>query len=153
METKIRLQRVLQMLEGVECVDMLSDIERDIVLSELREAYAELKFGVKESVKTEKEETPIVPVIPAPIAEEKAEEKVEEKVEEDDLLVAHQIGHKPADQVDGALGGGVVGITHGSSFLGITALRAPGCFPEPCVSFRSRRCPRYGDEAPRRGCC
>ena len=83
METKIRLQRVLQMLEGVECVDMLSDIERDIVLSELREAYAELKFGVKESVKTEKEETPIVPVIPAPIAEEKAEEKVEEDDEEE----------------------------------------------------------------------
>lgn len=84
METKVRLQRVLQMLEGVECVDMLSDIERDIVLSELREAYAELKFAVKESEKTEKEETPIVPVIPAPIAEEIAEEKAEEKAEEDD---------------------------------------------------------------------
>ena len=49
MDIKVRLQRVLQILENTESVATLTDIERDIVLGELREAYAEVKFGEKAS--------------------------------------------------------------------------------------------------------
>ena len=48
MDLKLRLQRMLQIVEEAERVGALADIERDILLGELREAYAELKFGVTE---------------------------------------------------------------------------------------------------------
>lgn len=47
MDLKQRLQRVLQILEDAEREGGLCDLERDIVLGELREAYAELKFSDK----------------------------------------------------------------------------------------------------------
>ena len=74
MEVKARLQRALQILEDAERVEMLSDIERDILLTELREAYAELKFGKTENgeLKTENEE----------VAEEQVVEPTEESVAE-----------------------------------------------------------------------
>ena len=58
MNLKARLQRVLQIVEDAERTGVLSDLEKDIVLSELREAYAELKFGITENGerKTENEE-------------------------------------------------------------------------------------------------
>lgn len=79
MNIEQRLQRVLQILEGADHKGVLSDIERDIVLGELREAYAELKFG-----KTENEEqpqtaptTPIAPVTPTEKVETEEEPEVE----------------------------------------------------------------------------
>ena len=86
MELKARLQRMLQIVEDAERVGVLADIERDIILAELREAYAELKFGevepavVKEEPAAAKEEPaaaelPIIPV--APVEEESAEENEE----------------------------------------------------------------------------
>ena len=46
MDLKMRLQRVLQIVEESEGVAALSDLERDIILAELRELYSEVKFGV-----------------------------------------------------------------------------------------------------------
>ena len=48
MDLKVRLQRMLQIVEGVEHEEALADIERDILLNELRAAYTELKFGAGE---------------------------------------------------------------------------------------------------------
>ena len=76
MELKARLQRMLQIVEDAERVGVLADIERDIILAELREAYAELKFGEVEPAVVKEEpaaaELPIIPV--APVEEESAEE-------------------------------------------------------------------------------
>ena len=49
MNIEIRLQQMLQILEDAERNGALSDIERDIILAGLREAYAELKFGQTEN--------------------------------------------------------------------------------------------------------
>ena len=49
MNLRERLQRMLQIVEDSERVGALTDIERDILLNELREAYAELKFGQTEN--------------------------------------------------------------------------------------------------------
>ena len=46
MELKLRLQRMLQILEDVERAGVMSDLEKDMVLADLREAYSEVKFGV-----------------------------------------------------------------------------------------------------------
>ena len=96
MEVKARLQRALQILEDAERVEVLSDIERDILLTELREAYAELKFGKTENGerKTENEEVaeeqvvepteesvvefPVAPIAPITPTEEEQEEEQEE---------------------------------------------------------------------------
>lgn len=84
MNIKIRLQQMLQILEDAERNGALSDIERDILLADLREAYAELKFGTAESAETPA--TPIAPVAPlAEVAElEKAEVEVEIIFDEDE---------------------------------------------------------------------
>jgi len=76
MDLKLKLQRVLQILEESERVGALSDLERDIVLNDLREVYAELKFGItgNEKQKTENEElseiAPTTPIVPIPPTEE-----------------------------------------------------------------------------------
>ena len=49
MELKLRLQRMLQIVEEAERLGALSDLERDIILAELREAYSEVKFGKEEN--------------------------------------------------------------------------------------------------------
>ena len=82
MDLKGRLQRVLQIVEEAERTGSLSDLEKDIALNELREAYAELKFGI-----TENEEQPeIAPITnieeepesePEPEPEEESEPEVE----------------------------------------------------------------------------
>ena len=56
MELKMRLQRMLQIVEEAERTGALSDIERDILLAELREAYSELKFGEVSVERVESEE-------------------------------------------------------------------------------------------------
>ena len=65
---------MLQIVEESEQVGALADIERDILLAELREAYAELKFGKTENGerKTENEE----------VAEEQVAESAEESAAE-----------------------------------------------------------------------
>ena len=76
MDLKWKLQRMLQILEESERVGALSDLERDIVLNDLREVYAELKFGItgNEKQKTENEEpseiAPTTPIVPIPPTEE-----------------------------------------------------------------------------------
>jgi len=91
MDLKTRLQRVLQIVEEAERVGSLSELERDIALSELREAYAELKFVTTENEKqkTENEEqskiaptTPLIPIAPTtPIEKVEPEVDVEEEGE------------------------------------------------------------------------
>ena len=102
MEVKDRLQRALQILDAAERVEVLSDIERDILLTELREAYAELRFGktengkrktenetdvseaqavepaVEESVEKSVAELPVVPIAPITPTEEEQDEEQEE---------------------------------------------------------------------------
>lgn len=76
MDLKLKLQRMLQILEESERVGALSDLERDIILNDLREVYAELKFGItgNEKQKTENEESseiaPTTPIVPIPPTEE-----------------------------------------------------------------------------------
>ena len=85
MNLKDRLQRMLQIVEESERVGSLAEIERDIILHELQEAYAELKFGQTENgkLKTENEvdEEPAVVELPIAPIEEEAEEEPEVEVE------------------------------------------------------------------------
>ncbi len=105
MELKVRLQRMLQIVEDAEREGALAPIEQDILLAELREAYAELKFGQTENGerKTENEtdvaeaqavepavaesvaELPIIPI--APMAEEPTESVDEEESDEPEVEV------------------------------------------------------------------
>ena len=72
---------MLQIVEGAECNGALADIERDILLNELREAYTALKFGEVEVAHVEpKVEAPaevVVPVLPAEEDEESEENEIE----------------------------------------------------------------------------
>ncbi|MBP3550780.1 MAG: hypothetical protein J6J57_03940 [Alistipes sp.] len=85
MNLKDRLQRMLQIVEESERVGALSDLERDILLNDLREAYAELKFG-----KTENDDFSVVPTTPTeeiksePEPAVEPEEESEPEVEADD---------------------------------------------------------------------
>lgn len=94
MDLKLKLQRVLQIVEESERLGALSDLERDIILNDLREVYAELKFGITENEKqkTENEEqseiaptTPIAPITPTEEvkSEPEPEEEYEPEVEPD----------------------------------------------------------------------
>ena len=114
MEVKARLQRALQILEDAERVEMLSDIERDILLTELREAYAELKYSderrktkderqanaaeksAQEPVEESVEELPITPI--APIEEPVAEESVVEEQVAKEVVAEEQVAEKPAEK-------------------------------------------------------
>lgn len=76
MDLRARLQRVLHIVEEVECAGALSDLERDIVLNDLREAYAELKFGKAENENFSNEGAIAAAV--EPTVEEKSEPEAEE---------------------------------------------------------------------------
>ena len=83
MEVKDRLQRALQILEESEVVGALSDIERDILLAELREAYTELKFGKTENETDVAETQAVEPAVEESVEEPAVEEPaVGEPVEE-----------------------------------------------------------------------
>ncbi len=81
MDLKLRLQRMLQIVEEAERVGALADIERDILLGELREAYAELKFGATENEELPKvvddEEDPTLAVPEQPEESDEPEVEVE----------------------------------------------------------------------------
>jgi hypothetical protein len=90
MNLKERLQRMLQIVEDSERVGALTDIERDILLNELREAYTELKFGVEKEVpKVENEvaeepavaELLITPIAPSTPIEENVPEEADDEPE------------------------------------------------------------------------
>jgi hypothetical protein len=82
---------MLQIVEGAECNGALADIERDILLNELREAYTELKFSEVEGAhvepKVEAPAEPVVPVAPVvPVEEAEENEEVEENEVEVELI-------------------------------------------------------------------
>ena len=80
MELKLRLQRMLQILEDVERAGVMSDLEKDMILADLREAYSEVKFGVVLSENN-------APAQTEPEAEESGEPEMEVEIvfaEEDD---------------------------------------------------------------------
>lgn len=91
MDLKLKLQRVLQIVEESERVGALSDLERDIVLNDLREAYVELKFGITENEKRKTENddssiaptTHIAPISPTEKVKSEPEEEYESEVESD----------------------------------------------------------------------
>lgn len=73
---------MLQIVEEAEREGVLADLERDILLNDLREAYAELKFGEKEEESGHIADTShVVPT--TPIEEAKSEPEVNDDVEEE----------------------------------------------------------------------
>lgn len=115
MNLKDRLQRMLQILEESERVEALADIERDIILNDLREAYAELKFGKTENGERKTENDVAKEQAVEPTVEESVEEPVEESVEEsveepvaeesvveeqvvEEVVAEEQVAEKPAEK-------------------------------------------------------
>ena len=91
MSVKIRLQRVLQILEDMEQTGSASLLERDFVLTELREIYAELRFADPKPVTStieepksvaEPEPAVVVTEEPLPNLQEEVIEQAEEPKEE-----------------------------------------------------------------------
>jgi hypothetical protein len=73
---------MLQIVEEAEREGVLADLERDILLNDLREAYAELKFGEKEEESGHIADTShVVPT--TPIEEAKSEPEINDDVEEE----------------------------------------------------------------------
>ena len=71
---------MLQIVEEAERTGALSDLERDIILAELREAYSEVKFGANQGEREVVE--PIAPVVPdAPQSEVEEDEESEPEME------------------------------------------------------------------------
>ena len=102
MDLKSRLQRMLQIVEESERVGALSDIERDILLAELREAYTELKFGVESgALKVENQPLPTPPI--TEVAEDEDEPEVEVELlfdEEEAEDSSEEIGESSEEIVD-----------------------------------------------------
>lgn len=82
MELKLRLQRVLQIVEEAERAGAMSDLERDIVLAELREAYSEVKFGI-ECTEQKVEQEVVAPLATQSESEPQPQTEVEEQEEQD----------------------------------------------------------------------
>lgn len=82
MELKLRLQRVLQIVEEAERAGAMSDLERDIVLAELREAYSEVKFGM-ECAEQKVEQEVVAPLATQSESEPQPQAEVEEQEEQD----------------------------------------------------------------------
>ena len=100
MELKLRLQRVLQILGDAECAGALSDLERDIILAELREAYSEVKFGVV-SVEPKGEQEVVAPVVPQPEPQSEPQSEPElDDEQEDEPEVEFEIIYNEEDDED-----------------------------------------------------
>ena len=107
MEMKLRLQRVLQIVEEAERTGTMSDLERDIVLAELREAYSEVKFGV-ECTETKAEPEVVAPVMTQSESEPQPQTEVEEQEEQDnepevefEIIYNEEDDDEESDEVDG----------------------------------------------------
>ena len=98
MEVKIKLERVLQMLADVERVDALSDIERDMILADLREAYAAVKFAKTE----EKEDAVTAPVVEQSAALVAAPEQQDEAEEDEPEMEFEIIFNEEENEEDEA---------------------------------------------------
>ena len=81
MNLKERLQRMLQIVEDAERNGALADIERDILLNELREAYAMLRFVDD----YEPQHAVATPVVEPSDADDYAEEPIEEEDDEPEV--------------------------------------------------------------------
>ena len=84
MNLKERLQRMLQIVADAEQSGAMSALEQDIILAELREAYAELKFGTldeRRETKAERDESIVVEPPVAPIVPTEDEDDDEPEVE------------------------------------------------------------------------
>ena len=94
MNLKERLQRMLQIVADAEQSGAMSALEQDIILAELREAYAELRFGTEngkltteneiseQEVVAEQEPTVELPIAPiAPTEEDEDDDEPEVEVE------------------------------------------------------------------------
>uniref|UniRef100_UPI004056B41F hypothetical protein n=1 Tax=Alistipes sp. TaxID=1872444 RepID=UPI004056B41F len=81
MDLKLKLQRMLQILEESERAGVLADLERDIILNDLREVYAELKYSDKsqecEINTPTASTTPTAPATPTEEVESEPEVEVE----------------------------------------------------------------------------
>ena len=87
MELKQRLQRVLQILEDSERAGAISDLEKDIVLADLREAYSEVKFGNILDERQEVRDESVAPVLPVSELEtNESEEDVDEPEMEFEII-------------------------------------------------------------------
>ena len=87
MELKQRLQRVLQILEDSERAGAISDLEKDIVLADLREAYSEVKFGNVLDERQEVRDESVAPVLPVSELEtDESEEDVDEPEMEFEII-------------------------------------------------------------------
>lgn len=82
MDVKLRLQRVLQMLAESESIEALSTLDREVILSELREVYSAVRFG-----ETVESEPKVAAVVAAPVADAMPEDEAEEDVEEKEIEV------------------------------------------------------------------
>ena len=82
MDVKLRLQRVLQMLAESESIEALSTLDRELILSELREVYSAVRFG-----ETVESEPKVAAVVAAPVADAMPEDEAEEDVEEKEIEV------------------------------------------------------------------
>ena len=96
MSLKTRLQRVLQIVEEAERTGALSDLERDIILAELREAYSEVKFNLDERRETRDESEVVVPV--APIVPEAPQHEVDEDEENEQEMEFEIIYNEEEDE-------------------------------------------------------
>lgn len=82
MNIKERLQRVLQMVEESELLGSMSELDRDVILAELREVYSELKFGVESGVvRVDNEPLPTPPVAEVAETDDESDEDSEVEVE------------------------------------------------------------------------
>ena len=91
MELKLRLQRVLQILEDSERSGAMSELEKDMVLAELREAYLEVKFGAVL-------DGSVAPVLPTPEPEPVAEDDEPEVEEEEPEMEVEIIFNEDDDE-------------------------------------------------------
>ena len=96
MSLKTRLQRVLQIVEEAERTGALSDLERDIILAELREAYSEVKFNLDERREMRDESEVVVPV--APVVPEAPQPEVEEEEESEPEMEVEIIFNEEEDE-------------------------------------------------------
>lgn len=76
-----KLQHTLQILEQSERTGALTLIEKDVVLNNLRDVYAEIKFGVDEIVSTEHVAAKVVAPVVEPTTEPTTEPSEEPEVE------------------------------------------------------------------------
>ena len=73
---------MLQIVEEAERAGAMSDLERDIVLAELREAYSEVKFGI-ECTEQKVEQEVVAPLATQSESEPQPQTEVEEQEEQD----------------------------------------------------------------------